>query len=1137
MDTNPSSNSEQNPEPQGNPAPAASQNSEEVPSTNDDVDMLEVSPIAKGKKRSRSDEKPDKHDKDPIEPASKMILLKNEDMSVRYESVTKQLLAAQKLNKRLAREYDDMKSEKAAVQNLLLSTQHQMHTLSEAHAKLTRSHITLLSQSNQPNSSSENDELQNISSEPVSLTGEEVMRLTMDFTNQAQELQNTKELLVQRERELSSLKTEINSTARQELADALAARVVELAEVKSSLGQREKDLEAEKQRNNARVVELAEVKSSLGQREKELEEEKQRNNARGVELAEMKSSLGQREKELEEEKQRNNARGVELAEVKSSLGQREKELEEEKQRNNARGVELAEVKSSLGQREKDLEEEKQRNIARVVELAEVKSSLGQREKELEEEKQRNNARVVELAEVKSSLGQREKDLEEERQRNTKTIEELSNKLASEHATLQNTQNTLTKQTSELELLKEHMNSSEPALNAENETLKTRLTQCQNELTQCQDELARTTESFEQAGGKNLTLASEKDDLADELEEVKGQKGELTRELEDLKGRFEKYQKEKNQELNELARAKEDTEKILTESLETKKEENSKNLETIENLRKSIAEQKVVFQAIILVAYWLTAIQNALEEKESALKTLQMDDEIKIQELRDDLEDSKAELSLLKEQSSLVSSEKVTQAGEIDKLTKENRKLTRELAKATASQQTFVVKQKELQDRVDKLTGELTEKTVSAKNTEKTLELKEKLETSRNERHQKDTETINTLRDEVQRLKTTINDNIEAKATIARRHEDEAKDLEQQLAQAKTDLENQIKQQAELVSKHTVALQEQRSRIVSESKTKHEELKSLRKEVELQKKRIKDLENSAGEASSQIKELETQKKILEEQVGGEWVKRSRLEATKKALGEQEKKVAALQEQLDDLRKGHTTVCRVFYVAKIVQNLTESNRSQNISAIQIERDQLLAEVESLKEKIPATPLTSQPPDLKSSKEIQKLKDNIESLNKRISDYRAEINKLKVIAQTKEPSPEPDETVARLFSETIRGSRRTLSRVNVEAASHKALRKYGLGESIEDTTDPAYAAGSETDEAGPSYLIGQKPKRESPYLDKKKMQRTRKKRKPKVDSNDDVQSESNKKRKPKAERSDAGSSGDEDVYSDQDVESKTG
>ncbi|KAJ3737927.1 hypothetical protein EV360DRAFT_77300, partial [Lentinula raphanica] len=222
-------------EPQGSSAPMASQHPNIAPPTGQDVDMLEVPANAKGKKRSRSDEKPSRGDKDPIvEPASKMILLKTENMSVRYEAIAKQLLEAQKLAKRLNRECDDLKGEKAAVQNLLISTQHQMHTLSEAHAKLTRSHSILLSQ---PGSSTEKHELQDMSSGPVSLTGEEVMRLTMDFTSQAQELQNTKELLAHRDREIS--------TVHQELE-----------ELKNSLGQREKDLE-EKNQNNMAQEKLA----------------------------------------------------------------------------------------------------------------------------------------------------------------------------------------------------------------------------------------------------------------------------------------------------------------------------------------------------------------------------------------------------------------------------------------------------------------------------------------------------------------------------------------------------------------------------------------------------------------------------------------------------------------------------------------------------------------------------------------------------------------------------------------------------------------------------------------------------------------------------------------------------------------
>ncbi|KAJ3817297.1 hypothetical protein F5880DRAFT_1511899 [Lentinula raphanica] len=285
---------QQDKEPQGSPAPMAVQSSEIVAPTDVDVEMLVVPPNTKGKKRSRSDEKPSKDDKDPIiEPASKMILLKTENMSVRYEAIAKQLLEAQKLNKRLARECEDLKSEKAAVQ---------------------------------PGSSTEKHELQDMSSGPVSLTGEEVMRLTMDFTNQAQELQDTKEQLAQHERELSTLKTEINTAARQELVNALATRVMELG----------------------------------------------------------------------------------------------------------------------------------------------------------------------VAEARSLLEQREKDFEEEKQRNNKAIEELSSNLASQHATLQTTQDTLQKRTTELDLLKkEHMDSGAPAMNAEDESLKTRLNQCQDELAQCQNELAHT----------------------------------------------------------------------------------------------------------------------------------------------------------------------------------------------------------------------------------------------------------------------------------------------------------------------------------------------------------------------------------------------------------------------------------------------------------------------------------------------------------------------------------------------------------------------------------------------------------------------------------------------------------------------
>ncbi|KAJ3738124.1 hypothetical protein EV360DRAFT_77113, partial [Lentinula raphanica] len=409
-----------------------------------------------------------------------------------------------------------------------------------------------------------------------------------------------------------------------------------------------------------------------------------------------------------------------------------------------------EAKRLLEQREKVVEEEKNQNImaqekfsndlaSKRATLEEMKSSLEQRERGVEEEKQKNNlaqqklssdlaSQRAALEEMKSSLEQRERVFEEEKEGIKRANEELSSDLASQRAVLKTTQDMLDKQTAELNLLKEQMNSA-PAPNANYDSLKL-------ELDQCRVELNRTTESFEEAGEKNLSLVSEKNELADELQEVDNQKNNLTLELSNLKRRFEEYQNEKKEELSELAKAKEAV-KILTKDLEAKKteqnelshsystlqEENTKNLGIIDDLRKSISNQEVVFPAIILV--------SVLKEKESALKNLQMNHEIRMQELRDQLEDSKADLSQLKNQSSTIATEKVAQTGELNKLTEDNRKLTKELKTARASQETLMGKKKELQDYVDKLTSELKAKTALAKKTEDTLELKENLEKSRN----------------------------------------------------------------------------------------------------------------------------------------------------------------------------------------------------------------------------------------------------------------------------------------------------------------------------------------------------------------------------------------------------------------------
>ncbi|KAJ3767643.1 hypothetical protein FB446DRAFT_754214 [Lentinula raphanica] len=193
-----------------------------------------------------------------------------------------------------------------------------------------------------------------------------------------------------------------------------------------------------------------------------------------------------------------------------------------------------------------------------------------------------------------------------------------------------------------------------------------------------------------------------------------------------------------------------------------------------------------------------------------------------------------------------------------------------------------------------------------------------------------------------------------------------------------------------------------------------------------------------------------------------------------------------------------------------------------------------------------------NVKNSEDIKTLKEANHKLEQTNAEYRADINKMASTSGTIDSVPQ-------IFGTTRRNARKILSKVNVEAAISSASQKYMLRGPIESNT-LSYAADNESDNNPTqfSYMLGQKPKRKSPYLfqtkkgntepgltDDKEKQKAPTPPEPSIDVMSGVNDtptnttpDKKDKGKQKASTSRAEMSSDEeDIYSDNDVESKVG
>ncbi|KAJ3732468.1 hypothetical protein DFJ43DRAFT_1039328 [Lentinula guzmanii] len=200
------------------------------------------------------------------------------------------------------------------------------------------------------------------------------------------------------------------------------------------------------------------------------------------------------------------------------------------------------------------------------------------------------------------------------------------------------------------------------------------------------------------------------------------------------------------------------------------------------------------------------------------------------------------------------------------------------------------------------------------------------------------------------------------------------------------------------------------------------------------------------SSNRIKELEAQLKPLQERLNGDWVHsimtKSCFEQTKSNLADQQKKVIDLQKQLADSK--------------------EADLLKQVAALKKDAETCSQDNQRLKDQC---------------EDIKKLKETNHKLEQTNAEYRADIDKMASTPGT------IDSTVPQIFGATRRNARKILSKVDVEAAISGANRKYMLRGPIE-SNNPCYAADTESDDPSQfSYMLGQKPKLKSPYLVKTK------------------------------------------------------
>ncbi|KAJ3791554.1 hypothetical protein GGU11DRAFT_751541 [Lentinula aff. detonsa] len=197
-------------------------------------------------------------------------------------------------------------------------------------------------------------------------------------------------------------------------------------------------------------------------------------------------------------------------------------------------------------------------------------------------------------------------------------------------------------------------------------------------------------------------------------------------------------------------------------------------------------------------------------------------------------------------------------------------------------------------------------------------------------------------------------------------------------------------------------------------------------------------------------------------------KSCFEQTKSNLADQQKKVIDLQKQLADSKTASTS--------EPSESMSrEADLLKQVAALKKDAETCSQDNQRLKDQVSALlHLPSSPP---ACEDIKKLKETNHKLEQTNAEYRADIDKMASTPGT------IDSTVPQIFGATRRNARKILSKVDVEAAISGANRKYMLRGPIE-SNNPCYAADTESDDPSQfSYMLGQKPKLKSPYLVKTK------------------------------------------------------
>ncbi|KAJ3779700.1 hypothetical protein GGU10DRAFT_337797, partial [Lentinula aff. detonsa] len=303
--------------------------------------------------------------------------------------------------------------------------------------------------------------------------------------------------------------------------------------------------------------------------------------------------------------------------------------------------------------------------------------------------------------------------------------------------------------------------------------------------------------------------------------------------------------------------------------------------------------------------------------------------------------------------------------------------------------------------------------------------------------------------------------------------------------------------------------------------------------------IQSLKSAQESSTTHIRSLEERNKVLNDHLGGDWVRKSRYNDAQKALKEAEAKITELQEQVVAVSKASSTSSDNSQISEQLQSalneiavLKQSNdhKTAQINALLTvpgsstsagSSSELQNEIDSLRASLATTKqsLDQEKKTLLDANEV--LKQKISRLAK--NDQRKAWVGFQVarVSSSSESDMEAIQIIA-----TRRSTRRVLSRADVDGALREARRVYGLGGTIQDKIVAAESESNESQSSvRPQYMIGGRTKRQSPFIIKTK------------ENHEKGTTGDKGKQKQSVNFSKSDSSGGEDLYSENDKESNSG